>query len=526
MLALGASLWLLPLAFFPFGTMASRHIPMAVARWAPSSETRIVNVREGLNETVVHLESRMFGQRTGMRMITNSFSMSGNDIAARRYMKSFVYWPMAFHPDPKKALLICYGVGQTAKAFTDLPQFESIDVVDISKNILELSGLVYPDLREQPLKDPRVRVHVEDGRFFLQATRERYDIISGEPPPPVVPGVSSLYSKQYFQLLYERLREGGMATYWLPIDQLGEPVACSIIKAFSEVFPECYLWHGSHYDLVLVGVRGQTRAPTEEQFTSAWKDPKLFPELARLGFETPAQLLSGFIGDGAYLRGLTRDVLPLIDDYPKRIVGEPQVEAPIFVNWFDPDACRERFLASTSLNKRVPGAWLAWSAPYFDFQPLLVSIGLSDRRDHFPNFPPLIPLMTKTQLRTPVLWALGSNGDTQHALEAASPNQQETAEAKFHTGARQFSERNLQGAFDNLKAASKEPKFRRVSVATCAFILCLTGQQQEAEVYLSRQAAFKEVQTTPAEYWKWLERTFHIRVPPPLSAHAMNPVEP
>ncbi|MFN7958483.1 MAG: hypothetical protein U0P46_09205 [Holophagaceae bacterium] len=515
-LALGAGLWLLSLAFFPFGSMTSRHLPLAVARWAPSAETRIVSVKEGINETVVHLESRVFGQRAAVRMITNSFSMSGNNIAGRRYMKAFVYWPMAFHPDPRKALLICYGVGQTAKAFTDFPQLETIDVVDISRDILQLSDLVYPDPKEHPLKDRRVRVHVEDGRFFLQATPERYDIISGEPPPPMVPGVASLYSRQYFQLLHDRLREGGMATYWLPINQMGEPVACSIIKAFADVFPDCYLWHGSQNDLVLVGIRGQSSTPSMAQFTRAWQDPKVLTELANLGFETPAQFLSGFIGDGPYLRDLTRNSPPLVDDFPKRIVGEPQKDAPLFLNWFDPVACRERFLASESMKRLVPGDWFERSLSHFDLQPLLVSMGHSNRTGDFPYFPPLLPLLTKSQLRTPIMWALGSNEDIQRALQAAPPALQESPEGRFHTGIRQLSERNVQGAFDNLKAASRDPKFRRVSVATCAFILCLTGQQGEAEGYLSRQADFKEVRSIPPEFWGWLEGSFRLRVPPRL----------
>jgi len=144
-------------------------------------------------------------------------------------------------------------------------------------------------------------------------------------------------------------------------------------------------------------------------------------------------------------------------------------------------------------------------------------MGQSNRKGDFPYFPPLLPLITKTQLRTPVLWALGSDGDIQRALEASSPNQQESAEAKFHAGIRHLSERDLQGAFDSLKAASKEPKFRRVSVATCAYVLCLTGQQKEAERYLSKQAEFKEVRAIPTEYWGWLRRTFQLHVPPPLT---------
>lgn len=512
-LALGAGLWVLALGCFPFGVMASRHIPLAVARWAPSSNTRILNVREGVTETVVHLESRMFDQPLALRMITNSYSMSGNNPAGRRYMKSFVYWPMMFHPNPTKALLICYGVGQTAKALTDLSQLEKIDVVDVSRDILDLSDLVYPDARQHPLKDPRVRIHIEDGRFFLQSTQEHYDIITGEPPPPVVPGVASLYSREYFQLLHDRLNEGGMATYWLPIDQLGEKVACSILKAFSDVFGECYLWQGSKCDLIMIGIRGQALPVGEAHFTSAWNSPTISPELARLGFETPAVFLSGYIGDRDYIRGITQASTALTDNFPKRIIGELQSEAPLFQTWFNPQLSRERFLTSDSLRRRVPGEWVTRSAPFFDLQPMITSMGQAGRMGNFPYYLPLPPLLAQTQLRTPILWALGSDSDIQSLLDRMPLEQRGTAEAQFHLGVRQLSERNLQGAFNNLKAASREPRYRRDSIATCVMILCIAGQREDAEHFLAKQLDFQEVGAIPFEYLEWLNRTYGLNIP-------------
>ncbi len=138
--------------------------------------------------------------------------MSGTGWGARRYMKLYVYLPVALHPDPKSALLISYGVGSTAKALTDTPDFQTIDVVDISPEILEMSAIVYPVPSDHPLNDPRVTVHVEDGRYFLQTTKQTFDLITGEPPPPIMAGVANLYSREYFQLIHDRLAEGGMVS--------------------------------------------------------------------------------------------------------------------------------------------------------------------------------------------------------------------------------------------------------------------------------------------------------------------------
>jgi len=92
--------------------------------------------------------------------------MASTVAIARRYMSFFVYWPQAVHPGIKRALLIAYGGGSTAKVLTDIPGIGLIDIVDNSRDVLEMSPYIFPGPGEDPLVDPRVRVHVEDGRFF------------------------------------------------------------------------------------------------------------------------------------------------------------------------------------------------------------------------------------------------------------------------------------------------------------------------------------------------------------------------
>jgi hypothetical protein len=216
----GAAAFVALLALFPFGLMRNHYLPLAARPWTGDG-SRIVAVREGLTETILYLRTDRWGLPIRYRLVTNGFSMSSSSsFQARRYMNLFAYWPLALHPDPRKALLISYGVGSTAKTLTDTPWLESIDVVDVSRDILDLSRMLFAPPERHPLDDPRVRVHLEDGRFFLLTSTERYDIITGEPPPPKVAGIGSLYSREYFQRLHSHLAEGGLATYWLPLSQL------------------------------------------------------------------------------------------------------------------------------------------------------------------------------------------------------------------------------------------------------------------------------------------------------------------
>ena len=44
------------------------------------------------------------------------------------------------------------------------------------------------------LENPKVRIHIADGRHFLASAREPYDIISINVSDPYLPGSSSLFS--------------------------------------------------------------------------------------------------------------------------------------------------------------------------------------------------------------------------------------------------------------------------------------------------------------------------------------------
>ena len=113
-------------------------------------------------------------------------------------------------------------------------RLKRIDIVDISKEVFDLASFYSGPYSANPLRDPRVSSFVQDGRFFLQGSPRQYDIITGEPPPPKVAGSVNLYTEEFFSLMNGRLKEGGIVTFWLPIEQLKVNEAKAILRAFLE----------------------------------------------------------------------------------------------------------------------------------------------------------------------------------------------------------------------------------------------------------------------------------------------------
>lgn len=356
---LGLGLLLLLVAF-PHGRWEA-------ALRAPRPGQEVLLVREGLNETIRVTRELAFGQPVALRLWTNSHSMSSTSGAARRYMQLYAWWPMAVHPRLERALLISFGCGSTARALTDVETLARIDVVDPSREILSLSPLFQPG--RDPLQDPRVRVHREDGRFFL-ATRqeERWDLITSEPPPPLGAGVVSLYTQEYFQLLRARLAPGGMCTYWLPAHALGHEGTLAVIAAFLGAFPDASLWHGVGLDLMLVGTREASGPVSAEHFERAWRRADLLPELVAVGLDTPEQLGATFLFDAEDLRALVAGVEPVTDDRPARLGpmhGPSEQLRSRIQPWLQVDRARARFERSPLVARLWPEALRRSTPPAF-----------------------------------------------------------------------------------------------------------------------------------------------------------------
>ncbi len=405
------------LVLFPRYAMVTRHLPTSLARFLGDA-TRVVALREGVNQTTTVLRTEWGGEPIAHRLVTNGHSMSGTDLADRRYMKLFVNWALAVNPRIRHALLINYGLGSTAKALTDTRALTSIHVVDISREILDMASVVFPP-GHSPLGDPRVAVHVEDGRFFLQTTAASFDLITGEPPPPKGAGVVNLYSREYFQLLHHRLNEGGVATYWLPVEELDENDARAVVSAFCAAFVDCSLWTGAGPHWMLAGTRGLHKRAPEDAFVAQWRDDVVGPELVRLAVETPEQLGATFLADAEQLAPWIAGIAPLEDDHPQRVSPDrPQAARQDFIErWMEVTQAALRFESSKLVRELWPPGLRARSRDFFATQRLVNAVTSLPTR--WPGLEELRDLLNDSTLRTLPVLVAGSSPVVQEITQRA-----------------------------------------------------------------------------------------------------------
>jgi spermidine synthase len=123
------------------------------------------------------------------------------------------------------------GFGITAGAFSRVAEVNSIEAVEIVPALVEHAKLFSPGNHDY-FSNPRVRIHITDGRHFLATTPDRYDIISINVSDPYLPGSSSLFSREFYELARSRLEPGGVLA-----QHIFGPDMPSLYHGLREVFP-------------------------------------------------------------------------------------------------------------------------------------------------------------------------------------------------------------------------------------------------------------------------------------------------
>lgn len=180
----------------------------------------------------------------GDRLFFDSHSMSGTTQVAQIYMRLMAHVPLMAQQSPRSALLICFGVGNTASAIATFDSIKQLDIVDLNDKVF-MTAPEFARFNRGVYQDPRVRLIHDDGRNFLNLTDQKYDLVTSEPPPPMQAGVYRLYSTEYYAAVRDHLTETGMMTQWLPIEQMPPKAVDRAVASFVQSFPYSYAYIGA-----------------------------------------------------------------------------------------------------------------------------------------------------------------------------------------------------------------------------------------------------------------------------------------
>lgn len=311
-----------------------------------------------------------------------------------------------------------------------------------------------------------------------------------------------------------------MTTYWLPQHSLSQDDLRGIVRAFCDVFEHCSMWVGGGDNWMMLGVKDGHQRVNAERFRAQWDDKTVAPILAACGFEFPEQLPSYFIADGEALRKLTRNNLPLTDNFPHRLspATNVMVNDSVYAEYIEHSGAMTRLQQSKHVARLIPEKYIAESQPFFAHREYIHDTFAQPRNRLHPkrigSIEAIHSILTDSPLSTPVLWSLGSCYRDQLIVDRVAPEKPEHLEVLIRLGHRELANRNYRKASQHyskfLDGVPKDTSVYQQIMIINAYALCMDSRVDEAKVFLSNPLETITLNATSNENLTFLRQLFPL----------------
>jgi len=238
----------------------------------------------------------------------NTAHSTPKDLSVNRQLG---YMPYIFHPGPKNAMVIGFGMGATACSLIQ-PGIKEVDVAEICSGVIKAAP-VFGKWTRNVIEKPELHVFDEDGRSLLFMTDKKYDIITSNAIHPRLS--NNIYTKDFYEICYDKLADDGIMCQWIPQNWLSEEEYKSLLKTFIEVFPHSTLWYVNEYSTHIIG----SKKPIEISYSmiaQKFSNETLKTDLAEVGISDPEHFLAQYIFNEEALHEYCKDAMINTDNYP------------------------------------------------------------------------------------------------------------------------------------------------------------------------------------------------------------------
>ncbi|MGQ9617335.1 MAG: hypothetical protein ACUVUG_00020 [Candidatus Aminicenantia bacterium] len=150
-----------------------------------------------------------------------------------------IHFPLLVAKKHEEILLVGGGFGgalREALKYGDI----KIDYLELDPEIIKITKKL--EVFKDYFEDERIRLHIGDARNFLQRIDKKWDCIIMILPEPINAQINRLYTKEFYHVIKEKLKEGGIFSF--KVQSSGEYINSELQKVISiqyrtlrEVFP-------------------------------------------------------------------------------------------------------------------------------------------------------------------------------------------------------------------------------------------------------------------------------------------------
>ncbi len=115
---------------------------------------------------------------------------------------------LVIHPKPERVLVIGGGDGGTVREILKHKSVNEVHLCEIDEEVILVSEKYLPSISSK-LRDPKVKIFIEDGNEFLEERKNFYDVIIMDSSDPV--GASEvLFKESFYKKVKQSLRHDGI----------------------------------------------------------------------------------------------------------------------------------------------------------------------------------------------------------------------------------------------------------------------------------------------------------------------------
>jgi spermidine synthase len=145
------------------------------------------------DQSIQLLDTDEFGKVLLLDNITQT--AEGNDC---HYHEPMVHPALCSHPRPESVLVIGGGDGGVLREVLKYRCVKRVDLAELDEGVIWFSKRYLSKINRGAFRDPRVRLHVTDGRTFVTLHPRRFDVIIMDMTDPAGPSLP-MYTREFFR---------------------------------------------------------------------------------------------------------------------------------------------------------------------------------------------------------------------------------------------------------------------------------------------------------------------------------------
>jgi spermidine synthase len=194
------------------------------------------------------------------------------------WAEELVHYPLLANPPSGSILIVGGGYGGVIHEILKHPAKE-IHYTEIDPLLVQMIREHPTRLTREEMENPRVRIHIFDGRHFIKTTGQKFDAVILNLPGPTTLELNRFYTVEFFREVFRLMEKDGILALPLPGSEtyLGpeaRDLNLSILKSLQETFSSTVVIPGDP-NLILASPSKSLEALTAERVARRLQESKI-----------------------------------------------------------------------------------------------------------------------------------------------------------------------------------------------------------------------------------------------------------